>query len=85
VRRFDLDCANLLTDVYGLQETAVLQIMHLADLIGERETHEPERLSETLIVLDLGVQELLGREWLLGQTYEQALETLSAEGCDLGD
>lgn len=81
VRHFDLPCANLLTDIYGLQVAVREQIWKIAEMLGERETHQKEHLPQTLVLLELSLQELQGREWLLAEAYGEALTTLDGGRC----
>lgn len=81
VRHFDLRCANLLTDLYGLQEVIERQIWKIAGMLQEREAHEAEHLPQTLALLEVSMQELQGQEHLLASAYREALSQLDRDGC----
>lgn len=82
VRHFDLQCANFLTDIYGLQSIVKEQIWEIAELLGERETHEAENVLQTLVLLEIHLQELRGQERFLADAYDEALAVFdSADGC----
>jgi hypothetical protein len=81
VRHVDLECVNLLTDLYGLQSAVREQLWKIGAMLGEREAHQPEHLSDTLVVLEVSLQELQGREYLLAQVYENALDAVDGGAC----
>lgn len=78
VRNFDLELAQSLTDVYGLQEIGPLRTLErITELVFERRSHQEEHLPETLVLLGMLFDELRGQERLLLESYDEALARLA--------
>lgn len=77
-REFSFEEMELLTNVYGLQETMVEQtLQRLLDVYFARETHDPENFDETLLQFLLCFHELTGQERLMQSLYEKATDQMN--------
>lgn len=78
LQHVDPELLRLLTDVYALQGIATSTTLErVLALVFDRQTHQPEQLNTTLVLLKMNMQELKGQENLLERTYRAAIEALS--------
>lgn len=79
LQNLDLSLANTLSDTYDMQSIGVSRSADkLIALIYERETHEQERVGQTLVMLEIVMMELVGQESYLLQVYDDVLKKINA-------
>jgi hypothetical protein len=79
LQNLDLSLANTLSDMYDMQAIGVTRTADkLIALIYERETHEQERVGQTLVMLEIVLSELVGQESYLLQVYDDVLKKVNA-------
>lgn len=76
-KEFTFEEMELLTNVYGLQETMIDQtLQRLLNVYFSREAHQPEKFEETLLQFLLCFHELTGQERLMKTMYDKALDKM---------
>jgi hypothetical protein len=77
LQNFDLALAHTLSEIYEMQRTGVERSAdRLLALIFERQTHDADRVAQTLGILELNMQELIGQESYLLGVYKEVLQKL---------
>jgi hypothetical protein len=77
LQNFDLALAHTLSEIYEMQRTGVERSAdRLLALIFERQTHDAARVAQTLGILELNMQELIGQESYLLGAYKEVIQTL---------
>jgi hypothetical protein len=77
IAEFDYNEVEILTNVYGLQDVILNKTMGgIVELFFKPETHDSTNVEATLLQLRLRFNELVGQEYLLIESYNQALRDL---------
>ena len=78
LQNFDLAMANTLSNMYDQQRfCATVTADKLITLLFERQAHQQEKVPETLAILEMTMEELVGQESYLLLHYNEVLEVLN--------
>lgn len=78
LQNFDLALANTLSNMYDQQRIgATVTADKLIALLFERQTHQQEKVPETLAILEITMEELVGQESFLLIYYDKVLEVIN--------